>query len=78
MISVLAALTLVQGAPARHGSERIIVDNKKATDEGMQFKEYKGNETESMFQTVKGDDLNITMQEANITTQGYLSEEVKL
>ena len=31
-----------------------------------------------MFQTVKGDDLNITMQEANITTQGYLSEEVKL
>ena len=44
----------------------------------MQFKQYSGNETESMFQTVKGDDMNITMQEANITTEGYVSEEVKL
>ncbi len=30
-----------------------------------------------MFQTVKGDDLNITMQEANISTTGYVSDEVK-
>ena len=30
-----------------------------------------------MFQTVKGDDMNITMTEANITTSGFVSDEVK-
>ena len=43
----------------------------------MQFKSFSGNESESMFQSVKGEDMNITMQEANITTTGYVSEEVK-
>ena len=44
---------------------------------GMEFKSFSGNESESMFQTVKGDDMNITMQEANITTTGYVSDDVK-
>ena len=43
----------------------------------MEFKSFQGNETDSMFQTMKGDDMNITMQEANITTEGFVSQEVK-
>lgn len=31
-----------------------------------------------MFQTVKGDSMNLTMSEANISMSGYVSEEVKL
>ena len=30
-----------------------------------------------MFKSVKGEDMNITMQESNITTSGYVSQEVK-
>lgn len=44
----------------------------------MEFKTFSGNETEQMFQTVKGDDMNLTMQEANVSMSGYVSEEVKL
>ena len=43
----------------------------------MEFKSFNGNDSEAMFQTVKGDDMNITMQEANITTTGYVSDDVK-
>ena len=57
----------------------------------MQFKSYEGgaaaasqaggqvgtNESEQLFKTVKGEDMNITMTEANITTTGYVSDEVK-
>jgi len=48
----------------------------------MQFKEYRagdGNSTEEpMFKTVKGDEMNLTMEPANITTQGFVSDTVKL
>ena len=86
ILLLLAALALASAAPgstgkARHGSERIVVEKKKDkdgnVDDGMQFKTFSGNESESMFESVKGDDLNITMQEANITTSGYVSDEVK-
>eukprot|EP00350_Pseudokeronopsis_sp_OXSARD2_P008619 CAMPEP_0170562598 /NCGR_PEP_ID=MMETSP0211-20121228/61434_1 /TAXON_ID=311385 /ORGANISM="Pseudokeronopsis sp., Strain OXSARD2" /LENGTH=40 /DNA_ID= /DNA_START= /DNA_END= /DNA_ORIENTATION= len=36
-----------------------------------------GNETESMFKSVPKEEMNITMTEANITMEGYVSEEVK-
>ena len=29
-----------------------------------------------MFKTVKGEDANITMTQANVTTSGYVSPEV--
>ena len=83
--------TLTLAAKVRHGQERFVIqheDNslKKVTpgdgqqgmkQSGMEFKSFSGNESESMFQTVKGDDMNITMQEANITTNGYVSDDVK-
>ena len=35
------------------------------------------NETDTMFKSVPKEEMNITMQEANITMSGYVSEEVK-
>lgn len=59
----------------KHGSERIVVQKPK--DEGMQFKTFTPNETDNMFTTVKGEDMNFTMQEANVSMSGYVSQEVK-
>ena len=84
--------TVTLSAPVRHGQERFVIQHEDnslkrvtpgdagkvgMTQEGMEFKSFSGNESESMFQTVKGDDMNITMQEANITTTGYVSDDVK-
>ena len=47
----------------------------------MQFKEYRAGDNsteEPLFKTVKGDEMNLTMQPANITTQGFVSDTVKL
>ena len=93
LILVLASLLIVcESKPVRHGQERIVIQhednsfkkvqgegkvNMQKQDDGMQFKSFSGNETDSMFQTVKGDDMNFTMQEANITTTGYVSDDVK-
>ena len=41
------------------------------------FKSMSANESESLFQSVKSEDMNITMQEANISTTGYVSDEIK-
>ncbi len=30
-----------------------------------------------MFTTVKGDDMNLTMYEANLSMSGYVSQDVK-
>ena len=75
---------LAAAGPARHGNERIVVE-RKAKDDSLQFKEVRpdpnGNGTEGqepLFKTMKGEDMNITMESANITTQGYLSDTVKL
>eukprot|EP00347_Sterkiella_histriomuscorum_P024178 403332037 len=59
-----------------HGDERIVVQKPKKDE--MEFKTFSGNETQEMFQTVKGDDMNLTMTEANVSMSGYVSEEVKL
>ena len=93
LILVVASLLIVcESKPVRHGQERIVIQhednsfkkvqgegkvNMQKQDDGMQFKSFSGNETDSMFQTVKGDDMNFTMQEANITTTGYVSDDVK-
>lgn len=66
------SLVLVEGSI--HGSERIVVKN--ADKDQMQFKTISGNETEGMFQTVRNDS-NITMQAANVSMQGFVSQEVK-
>lgn len=71
---VCALLTLLIEAAPRHGNERIVVPKKK--DE-MQFKSFTPNETGEMFQTTKGEDMNITMQSANVSMDGYVSQEVK-
>lgn len=44
----------------------------------MEFKTFSGEESESMFKTVKNEDMNLTMQPADIQMTGYVSEEVKL
>ncbi|CDW89035.1 4-phosphopantetheinyl transferase [Stylonychia lemnae] len=73
---ILSFLALTTNAAPKHGSERIHV--KKEANDKMEFKSFSGNETEQMFQTVKGDEMNLTMQEANVSMSGYVSEEVKL
>lgn len=55
----------------RHGTERITVTPKE--DDKMQFKTFTPNETENMFKTTAKEDMNITMQEANISMSGYVS-----
>ena len=50
---------------------------ESSTGDAGSFKQYSGNETDQMFQSVSGDDMNITMTEANITTTGYVSDQVK-
>ena len=73
--TLLLGVTTAVGPPPRHGTERIVVEKKK--EDGMQFQTFSGNDTEQMFKTVKGDDMNITMQTADVQTTGYVSEEVK-
>jgi hypothetical protein len=63
-------------AAPRHGSERIVVKNAK--DTGVEFKTISANESESMFKSVDSESMNLTMQSANVTMEGYVSEEVKL
>ncbi len=45
--------------------------------DNMQFKQMPTNETDTMFKSVPKEEMNITMQEANISMSGYVSEEVK-
>ena len=72
---VVLSLLLVFSS-CRHGTERITI--KPKDDDKMQFKTFTPNETESMFQTTTNkEDMNITMQEANISMSGYVSQEVK-
>ena len=72
-LSFLVSISM--SAPVKHGREKIVV--KRPENEGMQFKSFTPNETESMFTSVKGDQMNLTMSEANVSMQGYVSQEVK-
>jgi hypothetical protein len=72
ILSMMVFLSL--SVVTKHGNERIVVPKK--ADE-MQFKSFTPNETGEMFQTKSGDDMNITMQSANVSMEGYVSQEVK-
>ena len=74
---VIFLLILSSTYCSRHGSERIVVKGDKEKDDGMQFKQFSGNESEQMFTKSSADDLNLTMTETNITTSGYVSQTVK-
>lgn len=58
-ICLAVYFNIVISAPVRHGTERIVVKNNK--DDQVQFKSIKTNESESMFEPVKSENMNLTM-----------------
>jgi len=74
-VILVIAIIHCLGVQGKEGEENISVKASKA--EGMHFTTLSGNETEQMFRNVDKDEMNITMQNANISMQGYVSEEVK-